>query len=98
MYYNGMRRMLKAVIIVVVVALAFILIIPVIPQIFSSSRTIICGGSIPFSCQPNQWTEYGRVPSEGRATYRLYSSISSYVAQIGVVCSPDIGGCWWEGA
>lgn len=76
---------------VVVFALAAAFFLPVFPSDFSTSRTITC--STPFPCH---WIEAGRVTPQGRATYHVYSSLTSYTWALGwgLQCSSDIGGCW----
>ncbi|HEV2137826.1 MAG TPA: hypothetical protein VGR53_03225 [Nitrososphaerales archaeon] len=86
-----MRPRNKVVIVVAVVALAAVFFLPVIPGDFSTSQMITC--STPFPCH---WNIIGRNPPQGRASYHLYSSLTSYSWALGwgLQCSSDIGGCW----
>jgi len=79
-----------AIVIVVLVGVVVVL-VPVVPGQVRSSRTMTCGGQ-PFPCK---LVEYNRVPSQGIVMYRLFWSLSDWVFGFGIVCSPDIGGCWF---
>jgi len=87
-----MRRAVAIGVILVIVAAAAAFFLPIFPSTLNSGQTITC--STPFPCQ---WNRFNRVPSQGRVTYHIYSSLTSYSWALswGLQCSPDIGGCWF---
>ena len=69
-----------------------VLLVPIVPSTFNAGVTIKCA-STPFPCT---WVTSNRVPAQGSATYHVVSSLANYAIGVGMSCSSDIGGCWFD--